>query len=52
LCLHRGVEELLSADRDFSRFRLPTPNPLLQARALTHGSGEVEVAVVAPVSTG
>jgi hypothetical protein len=29
LCLHHGVEELLSADRDFSRFRLSTRNPLL-----------------------
>lgn len=30
LCLHGGVRELLSADRDFSRFpRLATRNPLL-----------------------
>lgn len=30
LCLHAGVRELLSADRDFSRFpRLATRNPLL-----------------------
>lgn len=31
LCLHAGVRELLSADRDFSRFpRLVTRNPLLR----------------------
>lgn len=30
LCLHAGVRELLSADRDYSRFpRLATRNPLL-----------------------
>jgi predicted nucleic acid-binding protein len=30
LCLHHGVRELSSADRDFSRFpRLATRNPLL-----------------------
>lgn len=33
LCLHAGVHELLSADRDFSRFpALDTRNPLLGAR--------------------
>ena len=31
LCLHHGVDELWTADRDFSRFpRLKTRNPLLQ----------------------
>lgn len=30
LCLHAGVRELLTADRDFSRFdQLPTRNPLI-----------------------
>lgn len=29
LCIHHGVEELLSADRDFSRFRIEVRNPLL-----------------------
>lgn len=30
LCLHAGVRELLSADRDFSRFpKLTTRNPLI-----------------------
>ncbi|MGF1508942.1 MAG: type II toxin-antitoxin system VapC family toxin [Myxococcota bacterium] len=29
LCLHHGVDELLSADRDFSRFPILVRNPLL-----------------------
>jgi len=29
LCIHHGVAELLSADRDFTRFKLPVRNPLL-----------------------
>ncbi len=32
LCLHHGVRELWTADRDFSRFpRLRTRNPLVSA---------------------
>lgn len=29
LCLHHAVDELLTADRDFSRFALPVRNPLV-----------------------
>lgn len=33
LCIHHGVRELLTADRDFSRFgRLKTRNPLVMGR--------------------
>lgn len=31
LCLHHGIEELLSADRDFGRFQVPVRNPLVEA---------------------
>jgi toxin-antitoxin system PIN domain toxin len=32
LCLHHGVSELLTADRDYSRFpQLPTRNPLIDS---------------------
>lgn len=30
LCLHHAVDELLTADRDFSRFSLSVRNPLLE----------------------
>lgn len=31
LCLHHAVDELLTADRDFSRFSLSVRNPLIES---------------------